>query len=321
MKLKWGSKKLTFVIIPENADRSVTQLRLTSTILYMVGASIAGLIILSIVMYGLQVRTDSVAKDLKTELSGKSQQFDQTLASKDETIQQLQNDVIHLSQQAKEVKQKMDEMKQLEADLRSMTGKSSGKTASATDGSEGTGVGGVMIPVNEEEIRGLSEVTSAQFTDLSKDMNELQQSMSTVIDEVEKRKRQLRMTPSIWPVDSRSITSPFGYRKDPLTLAPSFHSGVDIGEHENAPVRVTADGIVISTGYDNSRGNNILVDHSNGLQTLYMHLNQILVRKGDKLNKGDKIGLVGSTGRSTGFHLHYEMIKNGQIIDPSPYLK
>ena len=80
-------------------------------------------------------------------------------------------------------------------------------------------------------------------------------------------------------------------------------------------------GKVVSTGKDIYHGNNIVIEHSKGLRTWYMHLNKILVNKGDSVEKGSSIGLVGSTGRSTGPHLHYEVLKNGESIDPKPYLK
>lgn len=137
----------------------------------------------------------------------------------------------------------------------------------------------------------------------------------------EKSKQQLqRLTPSIWPTTSKVVTSPFGYRKDPFTFSPSFHAGMDISAPENDPVYASADGTVVSTGSDKARGNNIVIEHSRGLRTWYMHLNKVLVHDGDTVQKGDTIGLLGSTGRSTGPHLHYEVIDNGVSVDPRLFL-
>lgn len=149
----------------------------------------------------------------------------------------------------------------------------------------------------------------------------LQQSITDTKHKALAIKEQLRVTPNIWPVDSHRITSSFGLRQDPFTRRPSFHSGYDISAPANSEVSVTADGIVRITGSDSERGNHIVVDHSNGLQTMYMHLNKILVQKNDSVQKGQLIGLVGSTGRSTGYHLHYEVLQNGVSVDPLPYLK
>ncbi|MNG13333.1 Murein DD-endopeptidase MepM [compost metagenome] len=99
-----------------------------------------------------------------------------------------------------------------------------------------------------------------------------------------------------------------------------MHTGYDIDGEYNDPVYVTAAGKVIAAGFDGEFGNYIIVDHTRGIETKYMHLNKILVKRGESVTKGQQIGLVGSTGRSTGSHLHYEVLKNGIQIDPKPYL-
>ncbi|TVY08686.1 M23 family metallopeptidase [Paenibacillus cremeus] len=333
-KFEWGMKKLTFVIVPDNAHRSVMQVRLSPVVFYAAGAVLVGLMAWGGLWFGQQHQRAHANAQLQADLNGKMKQLDQaladkdvTLAGKDAAIEQLQGEVMRLSEQAKDVKTKMEAVQKLEEDLRSMTGGEAGKaTALAAPSSQlvtssGTGQGGVMIPATAEDILKLSEDTSAQFAGLTQQMSELQSNLTSTREEVLQKQQKLRATPSIWPVDSRSITSPWGYRRDPINNLLSFHSGLDIAEQLNAKVRVTADGVVVATGYDDSRGNNILVDHTGGIRTWYMHLNKILVSKGDKVQKGDFIGLVGTTGRSTGPHLHYEVLKQGQSIDPRGYLK
>ncbi|CAG7645640.1 M23 family metallopeptidase [Paenibacillus allorhizosphaerae] len=327
MKLNWGKNKLTFVIIPDNAHRPVVQLRFTPLVLYAAAVLLFGVLLWSLYVYGLRIESLSANEMLQTDLNGKTSQFTQEMAVKNKTIEQLQTEVIRLSEQAKEVQTKIEEVKKLEEDLRSITGGELPQgVASATTGenqyaSKGLGLGGEMIPVKPEDIVKLSEETLEQFGGLTEQMSELQVHLAQTREEVLQKQQLQRITPDIWPIDSRTITSPFGYRKDPFTFRLSFHSGLDIAERENTKVKVTADGVVASTGYDNSRGNNILIDHSNGIKTWYMHLNKILVSQGDKVKKSDYIGLVGSTGRSTGAHLHYEVLKQGQSVDPRPYLK
>lgn len=332
MKFNWGRKKLTFVIIPDNAHRPVVQLRFAPGAIYAAVVLLFGLLGSAMYLYGLRSESLAANEMLQSDLKGKTRQFDQEMAGKNKTIEQLQSEVIRLSEQAKEVKTKIDEVKKLEEDLRSITGgelragtaaavPSNSDSSGALHASEGLGLGGEMIPVRTEDIVKLSEQTLAQFDGLTEQMSELQVHLAQKREEVLQKQQLLRITPDIWPVDSRTVTSTFGYRKDPFTFQLSFHSGLDIAERENTKVKVTADGVVVSTGYDSSRGNNILVDHSNGIKTWYMHLNKILVSRGDKVKKGDYIGLVGSTGRSTGTHLHYEVLKQGQSVDPRPYLK
>lgn len=117
------------------------------------------------------------------------------------------------------------------------------------------------------------------------------------------------------------ISSPFGYRADPFTGAKSFHTGVDLACPSGTPVVSAASGTVSFVGYSNVFGNYIIVKHSNGYQTLYGHLSKILAGKGQHVSQGTRIGLVGSTGYSTGPHLHFTIFKNGKLIDPMTLIK
>ena len=118
-----------------------------------------------------------------------------------------------------------------------------------------------------------------------------------------------------------SITSVFGYRSDPFdTENAEYHPGIDFRGAKGDPVRVTADGKVVFTGWRGGYGNCIIVQHKNDFQTLYGHLSHIDVKDGQSVNTGDVIGKVGSTGHSTGAHLHYEVRKNGKPINPVKFL-
>ena len=131
----------------------------------------------------------------------------------------------------------------------------------------------------------------------------------------------INTTPSIWPVDGRLIRSSYGQRMDPFSGEGSFHKGVDIAANAGISVRVTADGIVVHVGYDNSGyGRLVVVDHGNGLQTCYAHLAAFRVRAGQELKRGDIVGLVGASGRVTAPHLHYEVRVGGAPVNPYFYL-
>jgi len=118
-----------------------------------------------------------------------------------------------------------------------------------------------------------------------------------------------------------SITSAFGYRSDPFESGSAeLHPGIDFRGAKGDPVRVTADGKVAFTGWKGGYGNCIMVQHKNDFQTLYGHLSHIDVRDGQEVKTGDIIGKVGSTGRSTGTHLHYEVRKNGRPVNPVKFL-
>lgn len=116
------------------------------------------------------------------------------------------------------------------------------------------------------------------------------------------------------------INSGFGYRKDPFNSRIAFHSGVDIDANYGDPVVATADGVVEKAGWDGSYGKTVELQHEDGFETIYGHLSKICVKEGEKVKVGEEIGKAGSTGRSTGTHLHYEVIKDGKRVNPSNFL-
>jgi murein DD-endopeptidase MepM/ murein hydrolase activator NlpD len=135
----------------------------------------------------------------------------------------------------------------------------------------------------------------------------------------EQRSSRWAATPSIWPVKGW-VTSGFGPRISPFTEKPAWHDGLDIGAAPNAPVQAPAQGRVTGTGFDPKLGNIVRLDHGFGIETLYGHLAKSLVKEGQRVNRGDVVGLVGSTGLATGPHLHYMVKVNGQALDPNKYI-
>ncbi|HBF32734.1 M23 family metallopeptidase [Rhizobium sp.] len=122
------------------------------------------------------------------------------------------------------------------------------------------------------------------------------------------------------PAPSREITSPFGNRIDPLLGRLALHPGIDFRASTGAPIKSAGAGTVVSAGEVNGYGNMIEIDHGQGITTRYGHLSKLNVRNGQKVNEGQIIGLAGSTGRSTGSHLHYEIRRNGTPINPVGFL-
>jgi len=125
--------------------------------------------------------------------------------------------------------------------------------------------------------------------------------------------------PSLWPVRGQ-ITAGFGQRMDPFSGEGAFHSGVDISVPFGTKVEATADGIVLEAGPESGYGNEILIDHGYGLTTKYGHLSRIFVVVGQELKRGQAIGAVGMTGRTTGPHLHYEVLIHDTPVNPTKYL-
>jgi murein DD-endopeptidase MepM/ murein hydrolase activator NlpD len=125
--------------------------------------------------------------------------------------------------------------------------------------------------------------------------------------------------PSLWPVEGR-LLSPFGQRTDPFADEGEFHKGVDIGAATGTPVHVTADGIVMHAEVERGYGKLIIVDHGGGLQTYYAHLSRLFVHTGQTVRRGELIGAVGSTGKVTAPHLHYEVRIGGAPVNPRRYM-
>ena len=126
--------------------------------------------------------------------------------------------------------------------------------------------------------------------------------------------------PSLWPVVG-PITSSFGEREDPFNGEGAFHAGIDISSTFGQPVRASADGIVLTAGMATGYGREIMVDHGNGIQTLYGHLSGFAVTSGEQVKLGQIIGYVGTSGRSTGPHLHYEVRIRNTPVNPHKYLR
>jgi len=133
--------------------------------------------------------------------------------------------------------------------------------------------------------------------------------------DVERREALANATPSIWPTHGW-LTGTFGGRSDPFTGEPGYHTGIDISTDKGSPVFATGDGTVESAAYTGDYGNFIVVKHGFGLTTRYGHLSAFAVKPGQQVKRGELLGYVGSTGRSTGAHLHYEILANGQLMNP-----
>lgn len=154
------------------------------------------------------------------------------------------------------------------------------------------------------------------------EINVRAESLRQMLNDMHEQSDRVARKPSIWPTDSRrrQITSRFGYRMDPFSRRMRHHAGTDVSAPHGERVIVTARGVVMEAGWDNYLGNYVRVDHGYGLETWYGHMSQVSVSSGQPLERGDVIGKVGSTGRSTGPHIHYEVHVNGKRVDPAKYL-
>ena len=171
----------------------------------------------------------------------------------------------------------------------------------------------------EKDETGLVHQMRTDVERLKSEAMSREESLSELEKLLETKKEMLIHTPSIWPVHGW-VTSAFGFRTNPFTGLTQMHEGLDISNREGTPVVAPADGIVSATGKDFSYGNVVVISHGFGIISRFNHLSKILVGAGQKVKRGDRIAEVGTTGRSTGPHLHYEVRVNGIPVNPARYI-
>jgi murein DD-endopeptidase MepM/ murein hydrolase activator NlpD len=182
----------------------------------------------------------------------------------------------------------------------------------------GPAVGGSKVDYTTAEL--LRSSNLQERVDLLKDRTADMESHLSLLEQVaQQRANTLLHTPSIWPIKG-AITSHYGNRADPFNGEAELHLGLDISALYNAQIHAPADGVVIYSERKAAYGNLLIVDHGNGLTTRYGHLSRSLVTIGQRVKRGDVIALVGTTGRSTAPHLHYEVRKNDRPVNPRTYL-
>lgn len=186
---------------------------------------------------------------------------------------------------------------------------------------EGKG-GPSMEPLEDMETPSLDELQS-NLEDLHNKADRIDASMQAGLELVAKSYESSLQQPYLWPVvyHRTHLTSTYGSRKDPFSGRRKWHRGVDIAAGYNAPIVTSADGVVIFSGYRYGYGILVEVRHAQGYVTRYAHMNESLVKNGQAIKVGDAIGLMGSTGRSSGPHLHFEVLVDDKHIDPLPFIR
>lgn len=177
------------------------------------------------------------------------------------------------------------------------------------------------VSASAAEMIALLDADEPDFRKLSAMIDEMERSLAYSIELARIRKAEADAVPSGWPTLSRKLTSTFGYRKDPFTGRSAFHAGVDMAGRSGDPVYAAGDGTVEESAFDRSKGHYVVLRHRNGLRSVYMHLKKRTVKSGEAVKRGERIGQLGSTGRSTGPHLHFEIWKDGEEVNPLDYLR
>ena len=295
----------TLMILPRRKS-AVTKISLSNNLVrsLFIGSIIAVLLSLYVVYDYASIKRDRAELiRLRTQTVQQSKQIDE-LASK-----------------VDEFSDRMEEFKQLDKKIRILAANQTGR-----DKKMPLGIGGS----NNEQIR-LKELMDQDkgkllsgmrqsISKLNEDATEREQSFNELLKFLREQKSLLAATPSIWPVKGW-VTSEFGSRENPFASGVEFHKGLDIATRMGREIVAPADGLIVEVSSRADDGNMVRIDHGYGLASSYAHLQKSMVKEGMRVKRGDLIGYVGDTGRSTGSHLHYAVYVNNIPVNPRKYLK
>jgi murein DD-endopeptidase MepM/ murein hydrolase activator NlpD len=291
-KRRWWKRFFTVLIIPHDTSRPRTH-EIHISVITIIIVLLIGLIASSLILYKISSNKLSKVKHL-------------------EVLEEINEQQKTQLKELEELRKKLKELENLEKKLKDILGI---KGSIPIPNKELK-----AVPLNLKTYKDLDAFnTQRKILEMKAILEEKERALSYIAKEIERRKTILAYTPSRWPTFG-IITSGFGWRIHPLFRRKDFHTGIDIFNFWGAPVYATADGFVIYAGWKSGWGKIIEINHGRGISTAYAHLSYIRVNPGSYVKKGQLIGLVGSTGTTTGPHLHYEVRRNGVAINPIPYL-
>jgi murein DD-endopeptidase MepM/ murein hydrolase activator NlpD len=257
---------------------------------------------------------------LQQKLHGKTS-LERRLALQTEEVIHQREQIQTFAQQINRFKQKLVQLDQFKQSIRIIA-----NMDKANNGRGLFGVGG-SAPENLDTSLELTKRHQGLIKNMHQQMGRLnhasiiqQEEFESLLGKLETQRNLLAHTPAIRPVEGGWITSKFGYRRSPFTGKREFHKGLDIANRKGSPIVATANGVVSFTGRKGLLGKVIVIDHGHGIVTRYAHLDKIISEQGGRVQRGDVIGHLGNTGRSTGPHLHYEVRLNGVPMNPTNYI-
>ncbi|MFZ5353007.1 MAG: M23 family metallopeptidase [Bacillota bacterium] len=324
-KFKKKAPFVTLMYIPEN-ESTVRSLRIPSWFPKAVTISISMLMIFSVVcvfaLNSLNVRYNISKEDIKALTTINNRQKNE--------IEKLQANAEEIQRQLEENSKALEEVKK--AVGLDGTVSQDEKSQPASGASDSTSAKVNYLPMNVKEG---TTINGHKYSDMTADLGTMSTYYVSLLSEAKQQKEiidsstvsvnkqivYLSYIPSIKPVNAR-ISAGYGYRRNPFSnRGREFHKGLDFAANYGTNVAATADGKVIFAGWQGGYGRLVVISHGNGITTLYAHNSKLLVKKGDIVKKGQFISKVGSSGRSTGPHLHYEVKINGKSTDPTKYIK
>jgi murein DD-endopeptidase MepM/ murein hydrolase activator NlpD len=298
----------TIMLIP-HSGQGVKQLHIPPVIIKGLGILAASFILISMSMF--YHYTSMVHRTLAER---------EELSHLRETNNVQVGQIQQLAQVTRTLQEDMQRMNKLDDEIRKMVGGEVKEAAPVSRNNvmrsgvyiPGASIGGPGRGPNLQQlVRGVEQ--------LRQEMIIREASLTTLRDTIAAKQARQAAMPTMWP-GSGEITSGFGYRSSPWGWSREFHSGIDIANSWGTPIFATADGVVIFSGWDGGYGKIVIIDHGNGIQTAYAHNSAIHVTVGQHVSKGGLIADMGSTGASTGPHVHYEVRVNGERVNPLDYM-
>jgi murein DD-endopeptidase MepM/ murein hydrolase activator NlpD len=305
------SKRLSFIVLNSNG-KQVKKFNASLVFLSLLIISIAsGLSLLGFFLYNYHSMQASMAT---------ISQMAQKVVAQHEEITQQRLQIQTFADEINTLQDKLIRLSQFEEKIRLLA-----NLEPPEDQANPSGVGGATpesldskLELNASHERLIREM-HRQIDDLEMATIQQSESFDSLIDKLEYQRSLLAATPSIRPTTGW-MSSRFGRRISPFTGRKEFHKGVDIANRKGTDILATADGVVTFVGKKKNMGNVVVIDHGHGMLTRYAHLSDALKHRGDKVKRGDIVAHMGSTGRSTGPHLHYEVHLNGIPVNPEKYI-
>jgi len=299
---KFLGRQLTVMLIPHNAIRPI---RLNFSITFLLLAVLG--------WTGLTVWSGFIA----------SRHVDYWRARTDEAM--LRTKMWYFSRELNQSREYLDRVKETEIALQNLLNMKTRKAIVESDHAMGG-----PTPVDRKDLLGVMGMRrqALSMDDMNTELKSVQQSGTEVMSNfgeisqyIQQQHTIYRTTPRDWPVLGR-LTSLFGRRHSPFDSEEGeFHPGIDIANALGTPVHSTADGVVTLASWQGGYGRLVVIDHGHGFKTYYAHNSKLLVKAGDHVVRGQVISYMGTSGRSTGYHLHYEVWQNGKVVNPLKFVK
>jgi murein DD-endopeptidase MepM/ murein hydrolase activator NlpD len=304
---KRQDNRFTILILPHNTRPAVSlKIPLWSVQLFV-------LLIIATLVGGL------VATVRYREMAAVVGQVDELLVEN----RSQQDQILYLAERAQQLEEEARKVQELDASVRQLL-KMAPRASVVGDEEQLLSATANGEPAELLSSRGGLAATilraSVSLDALAGEFQDSKASLSTLEQAIITKQARQAATPAIWPVGYRTISSGYGSRPSPFGRGREYHSGLDIGAPYGTPIYATADGVVQTASYSGGYGNMVLIYHGYGFTTLYGHMSRMAVKRGQSVKRGQIIGYVGSTGRSTGPHVHYEVRVYGNPVSPFRYL-